>query len=459
MDELRVLSPTGALGATPMDRDSFERGMARRPHVIGADAGSNDVGPYGLGANECYFPREWVKHDLGLMLKAAREHGIPMVIGSAGHMGTDAGVDYYVELIEEIAREEKLAPFRLAKIYTELDRETLRQALNNGDFEPLDGSQPLTEEAVEATSHAVAVIGAEPFVEAFRQGAEVIIAGRACDDAIFSSYPIFRGYDKALSVHLGKVLECASVAGTPYMARNSMLGTIRADSIRFEPMNPKQVCTPVSVAAHSMYEEAHPHYHRIPGGVVHLGDCRFEQVDPRTVEVTGSRLEETELRLKVEGAGWVGHRFVGFVGVRDPLTIQNVSHVLDFARRRVENAYPDLTWGSDYQIHPHVYGVDAIMGSREPLRTNVPHEACIVVEAIAKDEELARRVCRMYRKSLMVAEYPGQKATTGKAAIMADEELSGMDAHQWTIYHTMRVSSPLDHSRIELITVEGGSAT
>jgi len=67
-------------------------------------------------------------------------------------------------------------------------------------------------------------------------------------------------------------------------------------------------------------------------------------------------------------------------------------------------------------------------------------------------------VCRMFRKTLMVAVYPGQKATTGKAAIMADEELKGMDSYKWTIYHTMKVSSGLDHSRVVVDTVDGRSS-
>lgn len=455
MEEMRILSATGALGATPFDVDSFERGLLREPHMVGADAGSNDVGPYGLGADTCYFPREWVKHDLRHLLLGSRKLDIPMAVGTAGHMGTDHGVDYHAELIQEIAREEGLKPFKLAKIYTELDRNVLRNQLAAGTVEALDDSPPLTEEMIDATSHAVAVIGIEPYLEAFKQGADVIIAGRSSDDAIFASYPVFKGFDKALSIHLGKVLECASVAGEPYMARHTMMGTIRKDSILFEPMSPKQICTPVSVAAHSMYEEAHPHYHRIPGGLVHLAGCTFTQYDPRTVEVKGAWLEDVPLRLKVEGAGFVGYRYLGIVGVRDPLTIKNFGAFVDYARQRVTSSYPTLTEGRDYQIHVHPYGGGAIMGDRDADWSHPPTELGIVVEVMAPDPELARTVCRMFRKTLMVSVYPGQKATTGKGAIMADEELKGMDSYQWTVYHTIEVASGMDHSRVVVEMVDG----
>jgi Acyclic terpene utilisation family protein AtuA len=455
VDELRILSASGALGATPFDEDSFQRGLARHPHAIGADAGSNDVGPYGLGANRCYFPREWVKHDLRLMLLGARELGVPMLVGTAGHMGTDAGVDYHVSLIREIAREERLRPFRLARLYSELSTDTIRADLAAGRVEPLDGAPPLTPELIDATDHVVSVMGVEPYVAAFEQGAEVIIAGRSCDDAIFAAYPVYKGFDKALAIHLGKVLECASVAGTPYMARNAMLGTIRRDAIRFEPMNPKQRCTPVSVAAHSMYEEAHPHRHHIPGGVVHLEECTFTQVDERTVEVRGTVLEPRALALKVEGAGFVGYRVLGLVGIRDPLTIANLDAFLQFAREKVVRSYPQYRPREHYQVFTHVYGLNAMMQEREPLRAALPHEVGILVEVVSKDEAVASLMARLYRKSLMVAEYPGQKATTGKAGILADEELRGMDSYQWTICHAVRVDDPLAHTRIQLETVDG----
>ena len=455
MDELRVLSATGALGATPFDEESYQRGLARRPHLIGGDAGSNDVGPYGLGANRCYFPRAWVKHDLRLLLLGARELGAVMAVGSAGHMGTDAGVEYHASLIREIAEEEGLAPFRMARIYSELSLDTIRAALGAGRVEPLDGAPPLTCETIDATDHAVSVMGVEPYVEAFKQGAEVVIAGRSCDDAIFAGFPIYRGFDKALSIHLGKVLECASVAATPYMARNSMLGTIRRDAILFEPMNERQRCTPVSVAAHSMYEEAHPHLHHIPGGLVRLDRCTFTQVDERTVEVRGTTLEPRPLALKIEGAGFVGYRVLGLVGIRDPLTIASMEAFLSFAREKVERNYPQYRNGEDYSVHTHVYGLNAMMEERDPLRDQLPHEVGVVVEVTSKDEDLAVLMARLYRKSLMVAEYPGQKATTGKAGILADEELRGMDAYQWTMCHTIRVDDPLAHVRIELETLAG----
>ena len=50
-------------------------------------------------------------------------------------------------------------------------------------------------------------MGPEPIIEALRGGAQVVIAGRACDDAVIAAYPLLHGADPALALHMGKILE------------------------------------------------------------------------------------------------------------------------------------------------------------------------------------------------------------------------------------------------------------
>ena len=77
---MRILSPTGHLGFTPIERGSFDIGVSRRPDAIVADSGSCDIGPQPLGADEHCSPDEWQRHDLELMLLAARQLGVPMML-------------------------------------------------------------------------------------------------------------------------------------------------------------------------------------------------------------------------------------------------------------------------------------------------------------------------------------------------------------------------------------------
>ena len=71
----------------------------------------------------------------------------------------------------------------------------------------------------------------------------------------------------------------------------------------------------------------------------------------------------SELRGKLEGAGKIGERHVGIVGVRDPYTIVNIDFVTAWARQQVVERFGD----SGYELHFTVYGRNAILDDREPL--------------------------------------------------------------------------------------------
>src|SRR5262245_38449328 len=129
MKTVRIVTPTGHLGTTPLERGSFERGCAMAPDVIVADSGSADIGPYPLGADRAASDEVWQRHDIEAMLVAARRLGIPLIIGSASDTGTDRGVDQYVRLVREIAAEHGLGAFRLAAIYSAMPVDELRRRL------------------------------------------------------------------------------------------------------------------------------------------------------------------------------------------------------------------------------------------------------------------------------------------------------------------------------------------
>jgi len=101
---LRVLSASGQLGYG-IPPESLARGMARRPHFIGADMGSIDPGPYYLGSGQMAAPPAMVRRDLALVLEAALDAGVPLIIGSAGTAGAAPQLRATAALIREIAAE------------------------------------------------------------------------------------------------------------------------------------------------------------------------------------------------------------------------------------------------------------------------------------------------------------------------------------------------------------------
>jgi Acyclic terpene utilisation family protein AtuA len=205
-ERMSILSPTGHLGFTPIERGSFEIGLTRRPDAIVADSGSCDIGPQPLGADEHCSPEEWQRHDLELMLLAARRLGVPMIVGSASDAGTDRGVHQYAEIIRELARRHGLAPFTLASIFSEVSRDEVSRRMRAGvRVEGLDGRPDLTPEVLARTDRVVAVMGVEPIIQALDQGADVVVAGRSGDSCLFAAPAIRAGFPEAASYYLGKV--------------------------------------------------------------------------------------------------------------------------------------------------------------------------------------------------------------------------------------------------------------
>ena len=59
----------------------------------------------------------------------------------------------------------------------------------------------LNEKDANETHKVVSMIGAEPFQQALEEGADIVIAGRSSDAAIYAALPLMRGADPGLSWH------------------------------------------------------------------------------------------------------------------------------------------------------------------------------------------------------------------------------------------------------------------
>ena len=151
--------------------------------------------------------------------------------------------------------------------------------------------------------------------------------------------------------------------------------------------------------------------------------------------------------MKLEGAGKVGERYVGIVGVRDPYTISRIDDVIAWARNAVRERFGD----HGYELHYTVYGRDGVMGELEPLRDRPSHELCIVVQGVAPTREMAEEVCMIGTRQMFYARLPDVKGTAGGVAFALDEVMPASPAYRWTLNHTMRVDDPLELFPVRMI--------
>ena len=446
MEEIRVLSPTAILGyGFPIE--SFNAGMERKPHVIAVDAGSTDPGPYYLGAGKSFTDRNSVKRDLEILIPAALNAGIPLVVGTAGGCGGKAHVDLTVDIVKEIIKEKSLS-LKLAVINSEFDKDFIKENLRSGNILPLYPAGEIDELDVENTVRIVAQMGEEPFIEALNNGANVIIAGRSYDPSVFSALAIKEGFDKGLAIHMGKILECAAIAAIPGSGSDCMFGYLRHDCFILEPLSPLRKCTTLSVAAHTLYEKSNPYLLPGPGGAIDLKECKFEQIEDNKVRVSGSKFKPTpEYFVKLEGVRKVGHRTISCAGVTDPIMITEIDNITKSVTERVRNNF-DNYGIKNFFLDFKVYGRNAVMGMFDNFdkgEGSVINELLIIIEAVADTQEQADTICGFARSTLLHFGYEGRISTAGNLAFPFSPSDSKMgEVYEFSIYHLMKVEDPIN---------------
>lgn len=449
MDELRVLSPTAILGYG-FPAESFERGMERRPDVIAVDAGSTDPGPYYLGAGVSFTDRNAVKRDLDIIITSALKAGIPVIIGTAGGSGGEPHLKWNANIIREIAYEKGLS-FNIALIHAEVSKELVAERLAQGRVTPLHPAPPLTEEELESTVRIVGQMGVEPFVKALDMDAQVVLAGRAYDPAVFAAMAVKRKYDRGLAIHMGKILECACIAAAPGSGSDCMLGTLRSDHFIVEALNPVRKCTTLSVSAHTLYEKTNPYILPGPGGVLDLTDTSFEQAGEGVVKVSGSRFIPSDgYSIKLEGVKKIGYRTLSIAGVRDPFFIGRIDEIIQGVKARVYDNFKELKL--EYRLDFKIYGKNGVMGVLEPEKEIRSHELGIIIEAVAQDQATANTVCSFARSTMLHYGYEGRISTAGNLAFpYSPSDFKAGEVYVFSIYHLIETEDPDELFKIEMM--------
>ena len=231
--------------------------MARLPQAIAVDAGSTDPGPYYLGSGQSFTNREAVKRDLALIIEAGLDAEIPVLIGTAGGSGAAPHLSWCLEIVNDVLVELNQTA-RVADIESDQTANDLITALHEHRISPLGPVPSLTVADISKSTHIVAQMGVEPVIAALKEGAQIVVAGRCYDPAVFAAVPVMLGFSEAFALHLGKILECAAIAAIPGSGSDCMLGTLDASGFVLELLNPDRRCTVTSVATHTLYEKSDP---------------------------------------------------------------------------------------------------------------------------------------------------------------------------------------------------------
>ena len=445
MKEVRVVNCKTHLGFASggiQSPTAFQAALERKPHFVGVQAATGDYGPHFLGKGTSTISRAHIKTDLESFMIPCLERGIVFTLGGCPTAGTKSCVDLVLDILRDITIEHKLK-FKLAVIYSDMPKEYLLRRLEQGErFKNAElPDHDLTTQNVEASTNIVSFMGWDPFISALDTGADVIITGRCCDDAIFSSPIIRAGFDPGVAWHLGKVIECGCMAAAPVNLNIPIMGTARADHFLVEPMDSRIACTIESVAAHNIYERSSTFEQKGPEGSLDLSNVRYEQYDERTVKVSGSRFIKSRYQLLVEGAGLGGYRSIAVLGVRDPEIIRRLASFQEDAEKHVRE---QMKGQADFKVAYHNYGIDGSMGAYEPNRKNAmpSYEVGVVTEVVAPTQTLASDICDRLYSHVHGFMYEDRVIGEGNyASPFSSLVLEVGAAYQYTINHLVPVDN------------------
>jgi hypothetical protein len=430
---LRFLGASGQLGygiPTP----ALEAGLARNPDLIGCDMGSIDIGPHYLGSGRLATSPSATRRDLRKVILAARRLDIPLIIGSAGSAGAAPHLHQTLEMVRDIARQDGLK-FRLGVIAGDIDKAIVADAVKKSGVVGIDDMPELTHEEIDAATHIVGQMGMQAFQRGLEADVDVLIAGRACDTAIFAALPAMLGFPIGLAVHMAKIIECASLCCLPG-GRDTILATLDDEGFVLESMAPQRHATPMSVAAHSLYEQSDPFVIIEPEGRVDLRSAHYEALDERRTRVTGAQwIEAPHVTIKIEGARVVGERATLLCAAADPLFIKGHREILEGVRIVVRDLVCEDA-PEDYSLFWRVYGVDGV--APPPSDAVVPHEIFLLLECVAPSLARAEEVVRTMKQYLLHYGYPGRLSTGGNVAFpFTPPEISLGTAYRFNVYHIM----------------------
>jgi hypothetical protein len=444
-----VLVPSGMLGAG-FDPATITRGLSLGADVIAVDGGSTDSGPYYLGTGEAKTADSAVRRDLRILLRAAHEAGIPLIVGSCGTGGTDQGVRWAAGIVGEILAGEGIN-LRVAKIYSEQRAADLLPRLRDGRIRPLAPSGPLAAATLERCTHIVGMMGHEPIEQAIRAGADVVLAGRATDTALSAAIPLMRGMPAGPAWHAAKIVECGGQCTTDPRT-GGVFARIDRSGFTIEPLDPGTACTPASVAAHMLYETANPFRMREPGGTIDVSQARYTAIDDRTVRVEGSVFEPAaQYTVKLEGSAITGYETVSFTGIRDPRILRDIDDWAEFLTKTLTERVGQVlglapgSWDADLRL----YGYNAILGDLEPSPAE-PREVGVMLVVSAPDQATSTAISKIANPLLLHIPAPGMTYLPSFAFATSPAHMDRGAAYEFVLNHAVDVDTPAELFRFDL---------
>ncbi len=368
----KILVPSGVLGLG-FSEDALIQGLKRQPDIISIDGGSTDSGPFYLGMGVSKYSLEVCESEWRVLMQARYDNKIPLVIGSCGTCGVNAGVDTMFELTTRIAKELGHA-LKIVRIYCEREVSEFKNALRDNRIKALEPAPEVTEDSLAKTTHIVSSAGVEPIQRAIEIGADIILVGRTTDTALIAALPLLNNANKGASWHAAKIAECGAFCSTN-PSSGVILVEVDEKGFTVEAMADNAFCTPETVAAHMLYENADPFILLEPGGHLDVTEASYTALDARRVRVEGSHWHPSDTyTVKLEAAKLSGYQTTLLTIVRETNYIEKIEEWIEklskICEAKIKQSMPESN--SKYAVDFRVIGKNAALGELEFSEKQAP---------------------------------------------------------------------------------------
>jgi hypothetical protein len=451
---VKILVPTGSLGAGAREEE-IRYGIAQGAHAIATDAGSTDSGAAYLALGISKNNRGSVKRDLTLLMKAASEARIPLIVGSCGQAGGDKNVDWTRDIALEVAAELNIRP-RIAVIYSEQNKQVLKAKNAQGRIRPLPPLGALDDSTIDACDHIVAAMGPEPYIAALQAGADIILGGRTTDTAVLACFALMKGAPAGPAWHAGKVSECGAQCTVYPTGGAGVLISIGTEGFEVEPLSIDNRCDPHSVSAHMLYENSDPFLLTEPGGILDVTNADYTAVNDRVVKVTGSLWRPQPYTMKLEGAASGRFQTIMLVGIQDPDVLTRVD---EFHDRMLAALYERTrkTIGpaaGDFHISLRMYGWNAVSGDKPPPGTPPPREIGVLFVATADTQEMASQIAKACNPYFFHFPVLLDKELPSHGFAFTPADIDRGPVYEFKLNHVVEVDDPMELVRTHWIDLK-----
>jgi hypothetical protein len=453
----RVLVPSGALGIS-FDKAALERGLATRPDIICIDGGSTDSGPYYLGTGTSKYSRAVTKSEWAHLMRARAAADVPLVIGSCGTCGTDDTVEWMFDITAEIARELG-QQLKVATLRSSQPRGRVSDALRDDRIRPLAPAAEMTPELIDACDNVVALAGAEQIGAALETGADIVLAGRTTDTATIAALPLKRQAHPGAAWHGAKIAECGALCST-HPTSGVILVDFDAEGFTVEPLADGASCTPHSVSAHMLYENADPFVLYEPGGYLDVRAARYAALDNRRVRVTASQwVAQQAYTVKLEAARAVGFQTTIMAILREARYVSNAeTWVAKLRTFLVDEIRTQMALQPEsYSLEFRLIGVDGALGSLE-TKPSAPAEIGVLGIITAGDQETASEIGKLINPWVLHFPLTEDEELPTFAFPYSPAQSERGPLYEFCINHVMQLDDPMDAFRLDVVEVGRGQA-